>query len=109
MIVYVLNKIGKALMPTTPRKAKLLLKQKKAKVVTIKPFTIQLIFGSSGYKQDITLGIDSGYNNVGFSAVTEKKELIVGELKLLQGMKERLLEKSRYRKMRRSRLRYTKD
>ena len=108
MIVYVLNKIGKALMPTTPRKARLLLKQKKAKVVTIKPFTIQLIFGSSGYKQDITLGIDSGYNNVGFSAITEKKELIVGELTLLQGMKERLLEKSRYRKIRRSRLRYRK-
>ncbi|HEY5561316.1 MAG TPA: RNA-guided endonuclease IscB [Clostridiaceae bacterium] len=108
MIVYVLNKIGKALMPTSPRKARLLLKQKKAKVVTIKPFTIQLIFGSSGYKQDITLGIDSGYNNVGFSAVTEKKELIVGELKLLRGIKEKLLEKSRYRKMRRSRLRYRK-
>ncbi|WP_258280670.1 MULTISPECIES: RNA-guided endonuclease IscB [unclassified Clostridium] len=108
MIVYVLNKIGKALMPTTPRKSRLLLKQKKAKVVTIKPFTIQLIFGSSGYKQDITLGIDSGYNNVGFSAVTEKKELIVGELTLLQGMKERLLEKSRYRKIRRSRLRHRK-
>jgi hypothetical protein len=108
MIVYVLNKTGKALMPTTPRKARLLLKQKKAKVVTIKPFTIQLIFGSSGYKQNITLGIDSGYNNVGFSAVTEKKELIVGELTLLQGMKERLLEKSRYRKIRRSRLRHRK-
>ena len=55
MIVYVLNKIGKALMPTTPRKARLLLKQEKAKVVTIKPFIIQLIFGSGGYKQDITL------------------------------------------------------
>ncbi|HEY5561811.1 MAG TPA: RRXRR domain-containing protein [Clostridiaceae bacterium] len=67
-----------------------------------------LIFGSSGYKQDIILGIDSGYNNIGFSAVTEKKELIVGELKLLQGMKERLLEKSSYRKMRHSRLRYRK-
>ena len=49
-------------MPTTPRKARLLLKEKKAKVVTIKPFTIQLFFGSRGYKQGLTLGIDSGYN-----------------------------------------------
>ena len=60
------------------------------------------------YTQEISLGIDSGYSNVGFSAITNNKELIVGELKLLQGMKERLLEKSRYRKIRRSRLRYRK-
>ena len=53
MVVYLLNKEGKALMPTTPRKARLLLKKGKAKVIRIKPFTIQLLFGSGGYKQDI--------------------------------------------------------
>jgi len=107
-MVYVININGKPLMPTTNVKARILLKQKKAKVKELKPFTIQLTYETNNYIQEITLGIDSGYNNIGFSAITEKKELISGEVKLLQGMKERLLEKARYRKIRRQRLRYRK-
>ncbi|MDD3601531.1 MAG: RRXRR domain-containing protein, partial [Defluviitoga tunisiensis] len=37
---------------------------------------------TTSYTQNITLGIDSGYNYIGFSAVTEKEELICGEVKL---------------------------
>ena len=48
MFVYVLNKNGEALMPCKPRKARVLLKEKKAKVVNRTPFTIQLLYGSSG-------------------------------------------------------------
>ena len=96
-------------MPTSNAKARKLLKSKRAKVKNLKPFTIQLLYKTkTEYTQQITLGIDSGYANVGFSAITNQKELIVGELKLLQGMKERLLERSRYRGIRRSRLRYRK-
>ena len=108
MSVYVINQRKEPLMPTTEQKARRLLKENKAKVVETKPFTIQLLYATGETKQDITLGIDSGYNNIGFSAITEKKELIVGELKLLQGMKERLQGKATYRKQRRSRLRYRK-
>lgn len=108
-MVYVISIDNKPLMPTSNAKARILLKQKKAKVKELKPFTIQLLYKTkTEYTQEITLGIDSGYNNVGFSAITNDKELIVGELKLLQGMKERLLDKSIYRKQRRSRLRYRK-
>jgi hypothetical protein len=108
-MVYVLNINGQPLMPTNNGKARKLLKQKKAKVKELNPFTIQLLYKpETEYAQEIILGIDSGYNNVGFSAITDKKELIVGELKLLQGMKERLLDKARYRKIRRQRLRYRK-
>lgn len=107
--MYVISIDGKALMPTSNAKARILLKNNKAKIKELKPFTIQLIYKTeTEYTQEITLGIDSGYNNVGFSAITNNKELIVGELKLLRGMKERLLEKARYRRMRRSRLRYRK-
>ena len=60
MFVYVLNKHDKPLMPCKPRKARILLKQKKAKVIKQTPFTIKLLYGSSGYKQDITLGVDAG-------------------------------------------------
>ncbi|BAO04883.1 uncharacterized protein CBO05P1_164 [Clostridium botulinum B str. Osaka05] len=108
-MVYVISINNKPLMPTSNAKARILLKQKKAKVKELKPFTIQLTYKTeTEYTQEITLGIDSGYNNIGFSAIINNKELIVGELKLLQGMKERLLEKARYRKIRRSRLRYRK-
>ena len=106
MKVYVVNKDGRPLMPTTPRKARLLLKKGKARVYSREPFTIQLVYGSSGYTQPTVLGIDSGYSHIGFSAVNEKEELIGGELKLLGGMSERLIERSKYRRARRNRLRY---
>lgn len=108
-MVYVLSIDGKPLMPTSNAKARRLLKQKKAKVRELTPFTIQLTYKTkTEYTQPITLGIDSGYSNVGFSAIANNSELISGELKLLQGMKERLLERARYRKIRRSKLRYRK-
>lgn len=46
--VYVLNKHGEPLMPCSPRKARLLLNQKKACVVKRTPFTIKLLYGSTG-------------------------------------------------------------
>ena len=47
-------------MPCKPSKARKLLKTNKAKVIQRKPFTIQLLYGSSGYKQEISLGVDTG-------------------------------------------------
>lgn len=51
MFVYVLNCHGQPLIPCQPRKTRLLLQAGKAKVVRMVPFTIQLLYGSSGYKQ----------------------------------------------------------
>lgn len=106
MKVYVINKYGRPLMPTTCRKARLLLKNGKARIYRREPFTIQLIYGSSGYVQPATLGIDAGYQNIGFSAVNDKQELIGGFLKMLQGMSERITEKRKYRRTRRNRRRH---
>lgn len=107
-MVYVLAIDGKPLMPTTNAKARILLKEKKAVVKEVKPFTIQLTYKTTTYTQPVTLGIDSGYLNIGFSAVADDKELIGGEVKLLQGMSQRIQERSIHRKNRRSRLRYRK-
>lgn len=93
-------------MPTSPRRARLLLSSGKAKIVGRDPFTIQLNYGSSGYKQEVTLGIDAGYQHIGFSAITESHELIGGELELLGGVSERITERSKYRRQRRNRLRH---
>lgn len=108
MKVCVLNKHGRPLMPTTPSKARLLLKSGKAKIVKRDPFTIQLIYGSSGYTQPGDLGIDAGYENIGFSVVNDSQEIIGGELKMLKGMSERLTERRKYRRTRRNRLRHRK-
>jgi RRXRR protein len=108
MMIYVKSKHGKALMPCSERKARVLLKGGKAKIVNHQPFIIELVYGSSGYKQPISLGIDSGYSYIGFSAITDKKELFGGELTLLENMSERLSARRIYRRTRRNHIRYRK-
>ena len=103
MVVYVLNRHGKPLMPCSPAKARVLLKQGKAKVVQRTPFTIQLLYGSSGYKQSVTLGMDSGYVHIGLSAVTEKKEVYSAEIELRTDIVKLLSERKEYRRARRHR------
>jgi len=108
MLVYVINKHGKPLMPCKPRKARKLLKQGKAKVIKRTPFTIQLLFGSSGYTQEITLGIDAGSKHIGISATTEKEELFSAEVELRNDIVDLLSTKRQNRRTRRNRLRYRK-
>lgn len=116
MLVYVLNKNGKPLMPCRPQKARKLLKEGRATVVKHEPFTIQLKYGSSGYKQPVTLGIDAGSKHIGASASTEKQELYASETvmrsddgkativnllaKRLELRRSRRNRKTRYRKAR---------
>ncbi len=106
--VPVINMRGKPLMPTTPRKAKKLLKAGKAKVVQRAPFTIQLLYPTGEQKQDITLGIDAGYSFIGFSAVTDNKELIAGELELRKNVSDLIQDKKMYRRLKRNKLWYRK-
>lgn len=103
MLVYVLNKHGKPLMPCKPSKARKLLKGGKAKVVQRTPFTIQLLYGSSGYKQSVTLGVDSGYTHIGLSAVTAKQEVYSSEIKLRDDIVKLNSERRQYRCFRRYR------
>ncbi|MGF7534981.1 RNA-guided endonuclease IscB [Bacillus mexicanus] len=107
-LVYVVSKNGNPLNPTNPAKARKLLKSGKAKAITTKPFTIQLQYETPEYTQPFTLGIDSDYSIVGFSVISKDKEIICGEVKLLQGIKNRLEERRLYRRMRRNHLRYRK-
>ena len=90
MKVFVVSRWGKPLMPTRPQKARKLREQGKAIVVKRSPFTIKLNYPTGENLQPITLGVDAGYAHVGFSAITEKEELVGGELNLLKGMSERL-------------------
>ena len=108
MLVYVLNQNSQPLMPCSPCKARKLLKQGKAIVFKTEPFTIQLLYGASRYKQIITLGIDAGSKVVGLSATTETKELYSGEIQLRNDIVNLLSTRSQNRRTRRARLRYRK-
>ena len=90
-------------MPTSPRKAKKLLKEGKAKVVKRTPFTIQLKYATGETKQEITLGVDSGYKNIGISAITGKKEVYSAEVKLRTDIIKLNSERKQYRGARRNR------
>jgi activator of 2-hydroxyglutaryl-CoA dehydratase len=105
MEVFVINQHSEALMPCIPRKARLLLKSCKAKVVRRNPFTIQLKYGSTGYKQDLTLGVDTGHNEVGLSVVSETKEVFSAVAKMRNDISEKMDTRRMYRRQKRNRLR----
>lgn len=103
MFVYVLNCHGKPLMPTSPAKARLLLKEGKAKVVRKTPFTIKLRFGSSGYKQEVVAGMDTGSSKIGTAAIANGKVIYQAEVTLRTDVSRKMEQRKMYRRNRRSR------
>ena len=71
--VYVLDREGGKLMPTTRfGKVRRMLKSGQAKVIRTKPFTIQLLYEPETHVvQKVVLGIDPGRTNIGVCAVRE--------------------------------------
>ena len=108
MRVFVINQHGETLMPCKPRKAKILLREGKAKVISRSPFTIQLKYGSTGYKQNLTLGVDTGHNEVGLSVVSETKEVFSATASMRNDISKKMTDRRMYRRNRRNRLRYRK-
>jgi hypothetical protein len=110
MFAYIVNRHGQPLMPCSPRKARLLLKTGKAKVIKMVPFTLQLRYGSSDYKQEVSLGIDAGTRHLGVSATTEKAVLFEAEVQPRTDIQALLATRRQFRRARRSRkTRYRKS
>lgn len=65
-----------------------------------------MLFGSSGYKQDITIGVDTGSKKIGLSATTEKQEVFSAEVQLRNDIVNLLSTRRQNRRTRRNRLRY---
>ncbi len=105
-VVYVLSIDGLPLMPCNQAKARKLLKAKKACVVTCYPFTVQLNFVCENKVQDVHMGIDSGFKNIGFSCISANKELASGTVVLDAKTSDRLTERRMYRRGRRNKLWY---
>ena len=102
---------GDPLDPTHPAKARILLKQKKAKVVRKLPFTIKLTYEIKNPKtQKYTLGVDTGFSKLGTAVINEKDEVVyLSEVTLRNDIKNIMKNRNQTRRMRRSRnIRYRK-
>ncbi|WP_411843451.1 RNA-guided endonuclease IscB [Salinicoccus sp. HZC-1] len=109
MRVYVVNLRNQPLMPTTPKKARTLLKDGNAKIIKQTPFTIQLLNPTGENKQEISLGVDAGTKHIGVSATTEKQVLYEGEVLLRTDIQKLLSKRRSLRSARRNRkIRYRK-
>lgn len=103
-MVNVLSKKGKPLMQCENVVARLLLKQKKAKVRMTLPFTIQLLDDSTEYTQDLHLALDSGSSKVGAAVLNAKNEVIyMSEMEIRNDVSEKMTRRAKYRKNRRNR------
>ena len=109
-IVYVISKDGKPLMPITRRgKVRHLLRDKAAKIVNYRPFTIQLTTETRNEVDEVILGIDTGYQHVGLSATTKNHVLYESKNELRIDLVKNIKAKKRARQFRRYRkLRYRK-
>ena len=87
-------------------KVRRLLRDGLAVVVNREPFTIKLLYDSSTFVQQITLGVDAGYEFIGLSATTTTKELFSAEVRLRTDIVKLLAARRESRRARRNRLRY---
>ncbi|AKB73386.1 hypothetical protein MSLAZ_0125 [Methanosarcina lacustris Z-7289] len=103
MLVFVINQNKKPLMPCKPSKARKLLQAGKAKVVRNTPFTIKLLFGSSGYTQPVIAGMDTGSKVMGCAAIANGKVLYQSEIYLRENVSKKMEQRKMYRRTRRGR------
>ena len=103
-MVYVINYDGQLLMPCSQVIARLLLKQGKAKCIKRTPFTIKLLYQTTNYTQDITLGVDTGSGKIGSSAVAENGNVLyLSEVEIRNDISDKMTQRSKYRRNRRNR------
>lgn len=109
MLVYVVDKNGQPLMPThNGAKVRVLLKQKRAKVVSKCPFTIKLLYESTSFTQPITLGVDTGSKYVGSAVINDvtSKVIYESQTELRDDIKSKMDRRRQFRRARRNKLRY---
>lgn len=105
MFVYVLDKNGQPLMPTSRfGKVRRMLRDKKAKVVKRCPFTIRLLYEpKTKIVQDIVLGVDTGSKYMGVACVGNDKVLYQSQVELRDDIKKKMDSRRIYRRSRRNR------
>ena len=105
MLIYILSKTGKPLMPTKRAgKVRRMLKDGKAKVVKRCPFTIKLTYDTTEYTQSLILGVDTGSGTIGTAVSKENGEIVyISNVIVRNDIKEKLDTRRKYRRTRRNR------
>ena len=103
MKVFVLSQSGKPLMPTSPRRARVWLQTKRARVVRQEPFTIRLRFATKEHVQKAVVGVDTGSKTVGIAAQTLGEVVFQAEVHLRDDIREKMTQRRMYRRHRRAR------
>lgn len=106
-MVAVVSNTGKPLMPTSPYRARKLLKSGRARIYKYRPFfTIMILDRSDGDVQDIEYKSDTGYLHAGISVCSQMHEFIREQRDLLADEPEKHNDQRKYRRTRRNRRRY---
>lgn len=100
-MVYVLNWHSRPLMPCSERRARLLLRAGKARVLHRLPFTIGLTGGASGYRQEVVAALDTGSAVVGSAAVSNGRVVYQAEVILRNDISGKLQARASFRRTRR--------
>lgn len=104
-MVYVIGQDGQPLMPTNRHgKVKHLLKSGKAKVVRKCPFTIKLLYRSTNYTQNLTLGQDTGSGTHGNAVYSEDGSIVyMSKVIVRNDIADKMTQRAKYRRNRRNR------
>ena len=105
MSILVIGLNGRPLMPTTTRKARILLKANKASVICRNPFTIHLWYKTECATQEGSIGVDTGSQNIGIAVTAGSRQVLKAEHVLRSSMEKRELIEARaaFRRSRRYR------
>ena len=94
---------GTPLMPTSPARARQLLRSGDAVLVDRALFLIRLTRPSASCRQETAMGVDLGSHHVGVSVTTDRRELYSSEVLLRDDISRRLLKRREMRRGRRFR------
>ncbi len=105
VMVYLIGQNGQPLMPTNRHgKVKHLLKSGKAKVVKRCPFTIKLLYSSTNYTQNLTLGVDTGSGTIGTAVTKDNGEVVyMSKVIVRNDITDKMIQRVKYRRNRRNR------
>lgn len=90
-------------MPTTPQKAKKLLKNGKAKVISKTPFVIKLLIPTGETKQEVIAGMDTGSKVIGTACVSNGRVVYQSETIIRNDITKKMEQRKMYRRNRRER------
>lgn len=103
-MVYVSSQNGEPLMPCENVIARLLLKQGKAKVKRRTPFMIKLLYKTTEYTQELTLGVDTGSSHIGTAASDNNGNIYyMSDVEIRNDITDKMTQRAKYRRNRRNR------